>query len=197
MKKAILMSLLFILLALSGCASKQDQELAVYKANMEQFFSNVRTINDAINALDLTAEDAGDKLLSYLDALDRSVQQMAALEVPPGFPGAAEYAEDAASCMTQAVSYYHEAYDGGACNASYEDAAYQYYERANNDLKQLILILRGELDLTQDASSDGQSSETDTAPAEEPSSQEEPEGSSEEEYDEFDFDETDEDEFAY
>ncbi len=120
-----------------------DAALSTYKANMEQFFENVNTIDQAINNLDTEAEGAPEKLLEYLDALDLTVSQMAALEVPEGFDGVSEYAKDASDCMSQAVSYFHDAYEG-EFNASYADAAFQYYTRANKDLKKIVKILHGE-----------------------------------------------------
>lgn len=159
MKKQFLIKTLVCcisIIALCGCSKKKDEALDTYKANMEQFFENAATINDAINGIDPAAEDADTKLLAYLDALDKSFQQMAALNVPDGFLGAKEYAEDASKYMSEAVSNYHAAYDGEYDEQS-ESAAYQYYERANSDLKQLLKILHGELDMSENVVYDDES----------------------------------------
>lgn len=162
-----------ILIFTSGCKTEPDASLATYKANMEQFFTNVNTIDQAINNLDPSADGAPEKLLEYLDALDMTVAQMAALDVPEGFTGVPEYAKDATDCMSKAVSYYHDAYEG-EFNASYADAAYQYYVRANKDLKKIVKILHGE------ELKDGESSE-DAEPLSlpDPGQQEKEEGSDE------------------
>ncbi len=79
-----------------------------------------------------------------LDSMDNSFAQMASLEVPDGFPGVAELADEASSCMSEAVSYYHQAYDG-EYDASLEDIARQKYERANVMLQYIVSIFRGDI----------------------------------------------------
>lgn len=84
-----LMILMALTIPLSACG--KNQEIEVYKANMTQFFENIQTIDSAINQLDPNAETVSTDLLSLLDSLDKSFQQMASLEVPDGFPGLPNY----------------------------------------------------------------------------------------------------------
>ncbi|MCI9335139.1 MAG: hypothetical protein HFI98_10420, partial [Lachnospiraceae bacterium] len=66
---------------LTGCG--KEDELENYKANMNQFFENVRVFDASINAIENPESDqAVSELLTLLDSMDTSFQQMAALEVP-------------------------------------------------------------------------------------------------------------------
>lgn len=129
---------------LTGCG--KNEELEAYKANMNQFFENVRVFDASINAIQNPETDqAVAELLSLLDSMDTSFQQMAALDVPDCFPGVEELADDASMYMSEAVSYYHMAYEGGGFDASLEDAARQNYVFANTRLQYIISILHGDI----------------------------------------------------
>ncbi len=155
-----------LLLTLTGCG--KNTELENYKANMNQFFENVKIFDDSINAIDPNSETAVSELLALLDSMNTSFAQMASLEVPEGFPGVDQLADEASSYMTEAVSYFHQAYDG-EYNPSLEDAARQNYERANVRLQYILSILHGdipeEIYSTEEETADPSSQ--DTAPAEE------------------------------
>ncbi len=131
-----------LLLILTGCG--KNAELENYKANMNQFFENIRIIDASINAIDANSETSTTELLSLLDSMDTSFAQMAALEVPDGFPGVAELADDASEYMTEAVSCYHQAYDG-EYDAAYEEAAYRNYEQANIRFQYIVSIIHGNI----------------------------------------------------
>ncbi|MDE5909338.1 MAG: hypothetical protein K2H52_11445 [Lachnospiraceae bacterium] len=134
--------ILLLLFTMTGC--KKNTELENYKANMIQFFENVKIFDSSINAIDPNSETAVSDLLALLDSMDTSFAQMASLEVPDGFPGVEELADEASSCMSEAVSYYHQAYEG-EYDASLEDLARQKYERANVMLQYIVSIFRGDV----------------------------------------------------
>lgn len=140
---SIIMFIFLCLFVMTGCG-KKDAELENYKANMNQFFENVRLFDSSINAIDPDSETAVSELLTWLDTMDTSFAQMASLEVPDGFPGVEELADEASSCMSEAVSYYHQAYEG-EYNASYEEAARQNYARANEMLQYIVSIFHGDI----------------------------------------------------
>lgn len=162
----------FLLLFLTGC-NKQDPVLENYKANMNQFFENIRVFDSSIDAIDPESDTAAAQLLSLLDAMDTSFAQMASLEVPESFPGVSELAQEASSYMTEAVSYFHQAYEGDSFDAVLEDVARQNYERANLRLQYIVSILHGDIpeeiyiydDETESEDGTGASDGTD-APAE-------------------------------
>lgn len=141
--KRLLFPVLLLTLFLTGCG--KDKAVETYRANMTQFFENVQTINDAINQLDPNDENVGDQLLPLLDSLDKSFSQMASLEVPDGFPGVADLATDASKYMTEAVSYYHQAYSGEEYDKTSADIAYQNYQFANKRLQYIVQILHGDI----------------------------------------------------
>lgn len=129
---------------LCGCG-KQDPEMENYKKSMETFFSNVDILNNSINNIDPYADDAAEKLLKQLDLFQNSIDQMAALEVPKQFEGVEQLADEAAENMHEAVSLYHQAYEGETYQQNLADAAFQYYERVNVRLRYIIKILHGEI----------------------------------------------------
>lgn len=135
-------AIFFFLIIMTGC--KKNTELENYKANMTQFFENIKIFDSSINAIDPNSETAVSELLALLDSMDTSFAQMASLEVPDGFPGVEELADEASSCMSEAVSYYHQAYEG-EYDASLEALALQKYERANVMLQYIVSIFKGDI----------------------------------------------------
>ncbi len=135
--------LCFILFSLTGCGRK-DAKIENYKANMNQFFENIRIFDSSINAIDPNSDTATTELLSLLDSMNTSFSQMASLEVPESFPGVKDLATQASEYMSEAVSFYHQAYDG-EYDATLEDVARQNYERANLRLQYIVSILHGDI----------------------------------------------------
>ncbi len=128
---------------LTGCG--EDESLNEYKENMETFFNNVAQINDNMNSIDISGEGYVEEMLGYLDSLNDEVSWMAELEVPEEFESVESLADDASENMSQAVSYYHMAYEAEEFDADMEDAAHQYYDRANTIIQYIITILHGEI----------------------------------------------------
>ncbi|MCM1136389.1 MAG: hypothetical protein NC400_12545 [Clostridium sp.] len=128
----------------TGCGEK-NADMENYKANMAQFFDNVQIFDSSINAIDPNDENAPAALLPLLDSMNTSFEQMASLEVPDGFPGVDELADEASRYMSEAVSYYHQAYDGESFDAAAAEVAYQNYECANVRLQYIVSILHGNI----------------------------------------------------
>lgn len=131
------------MLSLTGCG-KKDAKIENYKANMNQFFENIKIFDSSINAIDPNSETATTELLSLLDSMNTSFSQMASLEVPESFPGVEDLATQASEYMSEAVSFYHQAYEG-EYDATLEDVARQNYERANIRLQYIVSILHGDI----------------------------------------------------
>lgn len=142
LRSALALSLCFLLL-LTGCGNKE--ELENYKANMNQFFENIKVFDSSINAIDPESDTAVSELLSYLDSMDKSFAQMASLEVPDGFPGVEQLADEASEYMSEAVSYYHQAFEGEEFDATLADVAKQNYDRANLRIQYIVSILHGNI----------------------------------------------------
>ena len=130
-------------LLLVGC--KSNPELDSYKANMNQFFENIKTFDSSINSIDPESETAVNDLLYILDTMNTNFEQMASLPVPEGFPGVEELADEASEYMNEAVSYYHQAFESEPFDSYLEDIAKQNYDRANIRLQYIVSILHGDI----------------------------------------------------
>jgi len=128
---------------LTGC--KSNTELDNYKTNMSQFFENIQAFDSAINSINPESETAVTDLLSLLDSMDNNFRQMASLEVPEGFPGVEELADEASEYMTEAVSYYHQAFEAEPFDTVLADVAKQNYDRANLRIQYIVSILHGDI----------------------------------------------------
>ena len=135
---------LFLLFILTGCG-KKDEALEEYQTNMEAFFEHIVEFNDNMNAIDVSQGDYVSQMLDYLDALDAEVAWMAQLEVPDEFSVVESLADEASENMTQAVLFYHMAYDNGEYDENVEVAAKEYYDRANLRIQYIITLLHGEV----------------------------------------------------
>ena len=142
-KSALIGCILICYLYLIGCGS--NAELDAYKANMNQFFENIQAFDSAINSIDPESETAVTDLLSLLDSMDTNFQQMASLSVPEGFPGVEGLADEASDYMTEAVSYYHQAFEAEPFDTVLADVAKQNYDRANLRIQYIVSILHGDL----------------------------------------------------
>lgn len=140
-KKLILC--LLCMLFLAGCG--KDEALDVYQKDMETFFEHMAEFDENMNAIDVGQEDYVAQLLSYLDALDAEVAWMAELEVPEQFSAVDNLADEASENMRQAVSYFHMAYEAEEFMPNYEEAAREYYKRANLRIQYIIMLLHGEI----------------------------------------------------
>ena len=141
--KVVLFILLSCSLFLSGC--KTDPALDTYKANMNQFFENIKVFDSAINSIDPNADTAVKDLLYLLDSMETSFTQMASLDVPDNFHGVEQLADEASTYMTEAVMCYHQAFEGDSYNENIAAAAKENYDRANLRIQYIISILHGEI----------------------------------------------------
>lgn len=142
-KKIIACTLGVLMIVSSGCG--KNDELETYKTNMNQFFENMKVFDSSINAIDPESETAPSELLTLLDSMETSFTQMASLEVPEGFPGVDQLADEASEYMTEAVSCYHQAFEGESYDAVMADVAKQNYDRANLRIQYILSILHGDI----------------------------------------------------
>ena len=127
----------------TGCG--KDETLDEYQANMETFFEHVAEYNDNMNEIDVSKEDYLSQLFIYLEGLNEEVTWMSELEAPEQFSAVDSLADEASENMAQAVSLYHAAYEGEEYDANLEQAAREYYDRANVRIQYIITILHGEI----------------------------------------------------
>lgn len=141
-RKRLCLALLCTLF-LTGCG--EDEALNEYQENMETFFEHIAEYNDNMNDIDVSKEDYVSQMLTYLDDLNDEVTWMSELEVPEQFSAVDSLADEASENMAQAVSLFHAAYGGEEYDANMEQAAREYYDRANVRIQYIITILHGEI----------------------------------------------------
>lgn len=142
-KLMVLCAVLLCGLWLTGCG--EDETLTAYKEDMNTFFEHIADFDDNMNAIDASADDATQQLLSYLDQLQAEITWMAELETPDQFSAADSLADEADENMRQAVALYHSAFESEVFDEAMAEAARQYYDRANLRIQYIRMILHGEI----------------------------------------------------
>lgn len=142
--KVLCLALLCALL-LAGCGKEKDEALTEYQENMNTFFEHIAEYNDEMNNIDVSEEGYVSRLLELLDGLDAEVAWMSTLEVPEQFTAVDSLANEASENMTQAVLLYHMVYEDEEYNENVEEAAREYYSRANIRIKYIVMLLHGEI----------------------------------------------------
>lgn len=145
MKKKLLTLLLTSCLALSVTGCGEDKELAKYKDQMDNFFTEVEVIHNKMNTIDPESDTALDELFECLDELDTQFAAMAKLDVPEEFISLETLADEASENMSLAVENYHDAYSADSYNEYTAATADEYYARANKRLQYMIDILHGKM----------------------------------------------------
>lgn len=134
---------LVVVYLLCGCG--KNTELEDYKQNMEGFFAEISLFDEKINGIDPNAENAPEQLLTQLDELTDCVQEMADFVVPEQFSPIESLADEAYTNLSQATELFHQVYEENALDSGIEDAAKEYYERANTRFQYILTILQGEV----------------------------------------------------
>ena len=99
-KIVILCVVLLCGILITACG--QDEELTAYQEDMNTFFEHIASYHEGMNAIDASAPDAKDQLLSYLDQLQAEFTWMAELTVPDAFSAVDSLADEADENMQQA-----------------------------------------------------------------------------------------------
>ena len=76
---------LIILAAMLLTACGEDPDLARFRKNMDDFCTKISEIDSSINNIDAQSENAVSELLGYLDELDATFKDFAALDFPEEF----------------------------------------------------------------------------------------------------------------
>ncbi|MCI9276746.1 hypothetical protein D7X48_02630 [bacterium D16-50] len=135
---------LIILAAMLLTACGEDPDLARFRKNMDDFCTKISEIDSSINNIDAQSENAVSELLGYLDELDATFKDFAALDFPEEFDYLEGLADESSQYMTEAVSSYHEAYSNGSYNEYTAEYARQNYSRSYKRIQIIISFLHGE-----------------------------------------------------
>lgn len=133
-------------LYLTACGhTNEEKELADFSSSISSFTASIQDANQQINELDVNDANASQELLSILDGLDEKFKELADLSVPEQYQSIETLADEASKNMTNAVSYFHSAYEGEAFDEQDADVAYQYYTRAMVRIEYIGYVLVGEI----------------------------------------------------
>ena len=133
-------------LCLTACGhTNEEKELADFSSSISSFTASIQDANQQINELDVNDANASQELLSILDGLDEKFKELADLSVPEQYQSIETLADEASENMTNAVSYFHPAYEGEAFDEQDADVAYQYYTRAMVRIEYIGYVLVGEI----------------------------------------------------
>ena len=133
-------------LCLTACGhTNEEKELADFSSSISSFTASIQDANQQINELDVKDANACQELLSILDGLDEKFKELADLSVPEQYQSIETLADEASENMTNAVSYFHSAYEGEAFDEQDADVAYQYYTRAMVRIEYIGYVLVGEI----------------------------------------------------
>lgn len=133
-------------LCLTACGhTNKEKELADFSSSISSFTASIQDANQQINELDVNDANASQELLSILDGLDEKFKELADLSVPEQYQSIETLADEASKNMTNAVSYFHSAYEGEAFDEQDADVAYQYYTRAMVRIEYIGYVLVGEI----------------------------------------------------
>lgn len=139
----ILINLIFVM-QLSACGG-QDPKVIQFQKDLDTFCTDISTIDTAMNQIDASSSLAANELLKNLNELDLLFKDFADLDFPKDFDYLESMADEAASYMTEAVSYYQKIYeDEDMYNEIYEDYASENYSRAWKRVQIITALLRGE-----------------------------------------------------
>lgn len=146
-KLLTILTIMTALLCLNGCNTKtsEEKELADFSASISAFTTVIKEADIKINSIDAASTEAPSELLELLDGLDEEFKKLAELAVPEQYRSIEDLADEASTNMSNAVSFYHNAYDTGIYNEQDADIAYQYYTRAMTRVQYIGYILVGEV----------------------------------------------------
>lgn len=133
-------------LCFTACGhTNEEKELADFSSSISSFTASIQDANQQINELDVNDANASQELLSILDGLDEKFKELADLSVPEQYQSIETLADEASENMTNAVSYFHSAYEGEVFDEQDADVAYQYYTRAMVRIEYIGYVLVGEI----------------------------------------------------
>lgn len=151
-KKAILCTYVLAgAIALSGCGntSEEEKELAAFSSSVADFSKFIQEADEKINSLDVTRKESADELLEILDDMNAEFAAFATIKAPNQYESVPGLAEQASGAMSEAVTYYHMAYEAEEFDEDYADVAYQNYANSMHAVEIIGMLLLGE-DITED-----------------------------------------------
>lgn len=142
-KLALLAAGLIMTTCLSACG--KNSEMTQFKQDIDSFCTDISNIDTSMNNIDATSASAKTQLLGYLDELDEEFIGFAGLDFPEEFDYLETLADESSEYMTEAVNYYHKAYEEtDKYNEEYATYATENYSRALKRVQIIITFLHGD-----------------------------------------------------
>ncbi len=144
-QKYISHALCFALLTciLCGCGTKEDPEIVTFRTELDEFTAAVTQLDTQINNINPTSDNAVNELLSYYDLLDTKFMELAEISVPEEYSDVVRLADKASEYMSEAVSYYHTAFESEYLDMDIITLASSYYEKAFTFVNYIGQVLMG------------------------------------------------------
>ncbi len=131
------------MLFLTSCGKLQSQETSLYQNDMTDFTNTLIDLDNKINVIDADSETAVSELLSYYDELDDAFLSLTKMDIPDEYSDAEVLAERASKYMTQAVIYYHTAFEAEELDQMALETANTYYSNAITYVNYIGQVLLG------------------------------------------------------
>ena len=137
---------LFGAISLSGCGKTSDEEkaLASFSSSISDFTDYIQDADEKINSLDINKKESANELLEILDDMDAEFAKFAQIDPPDQYESVSGLASQASEAMSNAVLYYHTAYESDPFDENYANAAYQYYSNSMEAVNIIGYLLAGE-----------------------------------------------------
>ena len=143
-KKSILCVAALTALFLASCGKKEDESALLLGKNLDVFTSNINLLSVSINSLDPSNADSSKKLLTYIDSMEKSFNELASLPAPETYPDTRLYTEPAALYMSAAAAELHEVYGSAEYDETLSGSAMEKYYYAFECLDALGNYLEGQ-----------------------------------------------------
>lgn len=140
---SLIMMLIFLLFLFTSCGSIPSQETNLYQDDMTNFTNTIIEIGENINRIDANSDTAVSELLSYYDEIDAAFFSLTEMDIPDEYADAEILAERASKYMTQAVLYYHTAFESETLDEMALETANTYYEKAITYVNYIGEVLLG------------------------------------------------------
>lgn len=128
---------------LASCGSIRSQETSIYQNDMTDFTNKIVEIGNNINNIDADSDTAVSELLAYYDEMDAAFFSLTEMDIPDEYSDAEILAERASKYMTQAVLYYHTAFENESLDEMALETANTYYEKAITYVNYIGEVLLG------------------------------------------------------
>ncbi|WP_130837926.1 hypothetical protein [Lachnoclostridium sp. Marseille-P6806] len=135
---------LFLAVSLAACGGEEPPEdIAAYREAMTGFFDELSACQTEFSSIDVSADDAETRLLAVIGRMDECCRSAAEAEPPAEFENVRNMAKEASSCMEEAKTQFHAAFEGEAYDPEAYDRAMQSYEAAGVRIGYMASLLHG------------------------------------------------------